>query len=239
MVAADPSTLFALTTAVFAAATALTGIIMLNSLFKEKLKALFDDAQYFIFFFLISGYTFYAMGEVLWYLITIVFKSASIVGMPDFYWVLGSLFEVIAFFGLAYSLHSFHRDRSKAVLMMIIGIALLVVVLFFVAGLGRTSAGVEQFLTFYYPLSTALIVALSLAVPFFYHSLELVGLPLVLLFVANVVFLAADLSYSVAGTGAFSEMLYTVAYALGAFSFLALLARVHKNHPANEMSKGL
>ncbi len=227
MAVADLLALLTLTTTVFAAATALAGIIMLNSLFKEKLKALFDDSRYFIFFFLISGYTFYALGEVLWFLISTVFKKVPQVGMPDFYWVLGSVFELIAFFGLAYSLHAFHREGSKAWLMAIIGAALLAVALFLTAGLGRGETGAGKFLVFYYPLSTALIVALSLSVPFFYHSLELLGMPLLLLFAANVIFLVADLSYSAAGAAAFPEFLYTIAYALSAFSFTAMLAKVH------------
>ncbi len=227
MAAADIISILTIATAVSAGATSLAGLLMLNSLFKEKLKALFDDSKYFIFFFLTAGYAFYAFGEVLLSLVRIVFKTDPLLGMSDFYWVLGSVFQIIAFAGLAYSLHAFHRDRSKAMLMVVIGIALLAAVLFSVAGFGRETAGAGLFLVFYYPLSTALIVALSLSIPFFYHGLELLGMPLLLLFTANVIYLAADMSYSGAGITILSESLYTAAYSLSAVSFIALWKRVH------------
>ena len=96
--------------AIFAA---LAGLVVLEAFFRNKLKQLFDDVNYFIYFSMVSGYFLYALGEISFYLSSQVFKDASPIGIHDVYWTSGAVLVLISFIGLAFTLFKEHGGTAK------------------------------------------------------------------------------------------------------------------------------
>src|SRR3989338_7699097 len=96
--------------AVFAA---ITGLITLEGFFRNKLKQLFDDVNYFIFFFLVIGYFLYALGEISWYLITNFVQGFSGTGVQDIYWLAGALLILVSFMTLSTHLFKKHPHHKN------------------------------------------------------------------------------------------------------------------------------
>ncbi|MBS3140397.1 hypothetical protein J4479_05330 [Candidatus Woesearchaeota archaeon] len=90
-----------------------TGMVVLQSFFKNKLKDLFNDVNYFIFFFMVSGYILYALGEVSYYLTRQVFKNTSAIGVHDVYWTIGGILILLSFAALAFTLFKEHGGTGK------------------------------------------------------------------------------------------------------------------------------
>src|SRR3990167_301413 len=104
-----------LATLLFALLTVVFGVLSINILFRNKLKELFSDHKFFIFFFLLMGYALFAMGELTWYLTLQVFEETPGTGMPDFYWITGALFMLVSFAALSRQLHKEYGENRKLV----------------------------------------------------------------------------------------------------------------------------
>lgn len=217
-------------TLLFALLTVVFGILSVNTLFGGKLKELFSDRKFFIFFFLLMGYVLFAMGELTWYLTLRVFEKTPTTGMPDFYWITGALFMLISFVALSYSLRREYGERSFIPL-LIIGAALVVGVLLYVSLADGT------FLGYLYPVLTSLILIFSATLWSYRQQLDAFEIHLLYLFFANVAFLGGDLLFSYWGAssipGALSNIFYIFAYGLSAFTFLTLLIKFYR-HPAEK-----
>src|SRR3989338_2194328 len=118
---------------VFAFLTAFLGIIVINTLFRNKLKELFSDAQFFIFFFLVFGYSLYALGEVTWYLIFNLFEIYSVGSMPDLYWVSGTLLMLLPLIALDRRLYRTDNQSRNSLPLLVFGAVLFFVALFYVS----------------------------------------------------------------------------------------------------------
>ncbi len=219
------------TTFLFALMTAIFGILMVNSLFKDKLKNLFDDVTYFIFFFLVSGYTLFALGETMWYLLFIVFGKVSAVGMPDVYWVLGSLLIFLAFFTLSISLRRTFGQSGKSSLLYLGGAAMAVLVFMYLSSIGLTEQAESKahlFIGFFYPLISSLIVVFSAHILLYFSRIGKFRGSLLLLFFANcgillgdIVYISATVQPSVTADIIFN-FIYSIAYFLSAVSFFGM-----------------
>ena len=216
-------------TALFALLTALAGIFMLNSLFKNKLQDLFTDKNFFVFFILISGYVLFALGELGWYLIFVVLGKAPVGSMPDFYWVVGQALMFLAYLALSVQLYRAYGDYQKLLLVLGAGGVLLVGIGYYLSTL--PSSG---FIFALYPLASVGIVLASVQIPFFLKRIPHFGTSLFLLFLTNLGFLAGDLLYissTAQGTygfiGVLSDFLYIAAYCLSTVAFLTFLRKAH------------
>ena len=210
-----------LATLLFAFLTVVFGILSVNILFKNKLKELFSDHKFFIFFFLLLGYALFAMGELTWYLTLQVFEETPTAGMPDFYWITGALFMLVSFVALSGSLHKEYGETRKFVPLLIVGSLLVIGVLLYASIVDGT------FLGYLYPLLTSLILIFSANLLLYYRNLDSFEIHLLYLFFANIGFLGGDLLFSSWGAsnvlGALSNIFYIFAYGLSAFAFLTLL----------------
>ena len=204
---------------------------MLNSLFHNKLKDLFSDNTFFIYFFLVAGYALFALGELTWYLIFKVFGKVAPASMPDVYWTLGSVILVISFFGFAVSLYRQHREFNNLVIMLIGGAVLLGAVIFYLSGIDLVALAANRghvFIGFLYPLASSLMVVFSLTIPLYYHQIEHFRNSLLFLFFANIGTLAGDLLYisSTVEAGGipstFYNLAYSIAYFLAAIGFVSM-----------------
>ncbi len=217
--------------------TAVIGIISLNVLFRDKLKELFTDKNFFIFFFMIFGYLLSALGELLWFLIFTVFGEVAPAGMQDVYSVAASLFILMSFVLLTFTMFKTYGESRKIVPLLIGGAALVMVVMLYNSAqsifLGAQTSG-HIFLAFFYPITTSLIVTFSASVLFFWRRMAVFGQSLLLLFIANVAFLLADVLYlytTVHGygvLGVFSSLSYISAYGLSSLAFIALLVKARR-----------
>lgn len=220
-----------LTTVLFALLTALFGLFMLNTLFGNKIKDLFSDKNFFIYFSLVVGYSLFAMGELTWYLIFKVFGKVDPASMPDVYWTLGSAVLVFSFFAFAVTLHRTHREFSKLVVMVIGGLVLLGAVIFYLSGIDLVKLAANRghlFIGFFYPIADCFIIAFGSIIPLYYHKIEHFRGSLLLLFLASVGILIGDLLYisaSVEGAGptALFNFIYSVSYLLAAVGFLTMV----------------
>ncbi len=220
-----------LTTVVFALLTALFGLVMLNTLFGNKIKDLFSDKNFFIYFSLVVGYSLFAMGELTWYLIFTIFGKVDPASMPDVYWTLGSAVLVLSFFAFAVMLHRTHREFNKLAVMVIGGLVLLGAVIFYLSGIDLVKLAANRghlFIGFFYPIADCLIIIFGSIIPLYYSKIEHFRSSLLLLFFASVGTLIGDLLYistSIEGSGStvLFSLIYSVAYLLAALGFLTMV----------------
>ncbi len=219
-------------TIIFAFLTVVFGILVVNTLFRNKLKELFSDQKFFVFFFLVLGYALFAMGEVTWYLIHNIFNNIPTTGMPDFYWVTGAFFMMISFFALSSVLHQSYGENRKFLPLLLIGAALILGVILYVStAISKGSDNSNIFLAYFYPISTSVILILSANLLLYFHRLGQFETDLLYLFFANICFLGGDLLYLYWNAsnllGFLSDIFYFFAYGLSAFAFFTLLIKLH------------
>jgi len=164
--------------------------------------------------------------------------------MPDFYWVVGSIFLLISFITLTVHLHKNHGNGQKIISFLILAAVVLGGVIFFINAIGLTESTESSghiFLGYFYPIVSSLILIFSSSILFFNEKIEMFNSTLSYLFLANIGFLVADLLYTfttvkdVYGTaGVLSDAFYILAYLLCSISFLALLIK-SKNYQNNKV----
>ena len=213
---------------------ALAGIVLINSLFKDKIKDLFDDSNYFFFFFLCAGYTLYALGEISWYLISITSVQPQANSISDIYWSMGEMIILTAFLVFAFTMHkrygeSQHR-KSWIILAASIGFAT-IMYLFFV----NQNATLPYPFGYFYLVMSSLIMIISINIILFRQKIVQLGQSfLVIFFLANIGMLIGDalfLYINTTGTygiaGVFSGIAYLGAYALSALAFVVIIIRFY------------
>ena len=225
-------------TSVFVAfLTAVIGIIALNVLFRNKLKELFTDHNFFIFFFMIFGYLLSALGELLWFLIFAVFGDVAPAGMQDVYSVAASLCILLSFVLLTVTMFKTYGESRKILPLLVAGAVLIGGVILYNSAQGvfqEAKTGGHLFLAFFYPVTTSLIVTFSAPILFFWRKMAVFGSCLLLLFIANVTFLFADVFYiyttvhSTGMTDILTSLFYILAYGLSSLAFIALLLKAQR-----------
>lgn len=222
-----------LITLILALSTAILGLISANTLFKNKLKELFSDINFFIFFFLIFGYICFALAELCWYLLFKLLGEMPSASMPDVYWIAGSVFLLIAFVTFSAHMHknqgSYVHVLSSIILTAVI-LGLVIVYVYIINAGGATVGNI--FLGYFYPIMSSLILISSLSVFLFYKNIGLFKTNFLLLVLANLAFLGGDLLYvyitftgGYGSAGILSDILYIAAYSLCTVSFLSLLIK--------------
>lgn len=214
---------------IFAFLAAFFGLWVINALFRNKLKDLFSDTQFFIFFFLVFGYSLYALGEVTWFLIFNLFEIYSVGSMPDIYWVTGMVLMVVSLLVLNGRLYARYGTGRSSIALLLFGAVLLFGVLFYVSVVGG------GLLEYYYAAMSTLLVVASAPLFIFYRSLRDAGAfeaKLVYLFFGNMCFLATEFIYvytvprEIYGMlGALADSLYALGYFLSALAFITLLLK--------------
>ncbi len=216
--------------ALAAALAALAGFVTLEGFFRNKLKELFEDLDYFVFFFLVWGYLLYAVGEVSFYLTKFVFEDTSLLGIQDVYWSGGAFLSVVSFIALAMMLYRRHPHSGKALSHLLVGsgVVLFVVLLLFGLIKPATTFG------YAYPILSSLIVAFGLSVFFFLRELHDFGMSLQFFFIASSFILVGDLFFAFtaaqSGYGAVTligDLAYLVGYVFSAIAFVVLRLRMH------------
>jgi len=223
MTVADSISLAVLVSAIFAT---LGGVIILHRLFQNKIKELFDDAHYFVFFFLTVGYVLYALGELSWYLMYKAAENSSAQTIADVYWSGGSLAMLVAFIALSRTLYKEYGTMQKAGIMIVAGIVLLALVLYYLFSVNASSDAFRYF----YPLISSLILIFSFSIVLFYNQIKQFKLSLLFLFFANFAILGGDVLFTYAFThdlnsmvGIISDVWYIAGYLLSGFFFVSLL----------------
>lgn len=219
---------------IFAGLASILGIIVLEAFFRNKLKDLFDDNNYFIFFFLVAGYFLYALGEVAFYQTWNVLKDDAVVGISDIYWTAGSILILVSFIALSIMLCRQYGTGKTVAAMASIGVILVAVILFVIFNITLQDQGSSPF-AYFYPIASALIIAFSLSVIFFYSQLGDFKVPLVLFFSASCAIFVGDLLfthalaqeiYQVGFAGILGDLFYFLGYVLSAAAFVVLRLRM-------------
>ncbi|MBS3169219.1 hypothetical protein J4210_01940 [Candidatus Woesearchaeota archaeon] len=233
MVVEQLSNVLYLTTVSLALLTAVSGLFMLNQLFKNKIKDLFTDKTFFIYFSLVIGYSLYALGELTYYLIFTVYDEVPPASMPDVYWTLGAATLILSFFAFAWTFHKMHRESSKLVMMAVGGVVLFGAVLLYLLQSDLAKLATSQghlFVSFFYPLADCLIITFGSIIPLYYSKIENFRSSLLMLFITSVGILIADLLYisSTAGleidaSGILHNIFYSSAYLLAALGFITMI----------------
>ncbi len=208
------------------------GVVVVTHFFKDKIKELFNDTNYFIFFFLTVGYTLYALGELSWYLMYEVAAGGTPKTVADVYWTGGALAILLSFIALSKTLHQEFRDRTKLFAQIGIGAILLIIVIIYLFSGGVSGAGYS--FSYFYPLMSSLATAFSLSIVLFYQQIKQLKRNLLYLFFASAAILGGDLLFaytSSRGTfgslGTISDLFYVAGYGLSAVFFLVMLFGFH------------
>lgn len=215
----------ALLIVLLATSAAVAGIVVLEIFFRNKLKELFSDVNYFIFFFLVSGYLLYSVGEVSFYLTSVIFGDESPMGIADVYWSAGALLVLVSFIALAVVLFRQYYDRTKLRIMVVIGGVLLALTLILVFGV--TLHDGAYFFGYFYPIVSSLIVAFALCVILFSSQLGNFSTALSFFFLASCGILLGDIFFTfitAKGTYGFAGLITDIFYLLGyGLSFIAFI----------------
>ena len=219
--------------ALSASFAAIMGIVVLEAFFRNKLKNLFDDNNYFIFFFMVAGYFLYALGEVSYYLSRRVFNDVSSIGIQDVYWTGGALLIFISFVALAFTLFKEHGS-SKLGILLIVSLALVGLVSAIVLGYIGTRS--EYFFGSFYPIISSLIVGSSFSVILFMKELGGMSKPLLLFFLASSCILLGDIFFNYSsGEAAYgnvsllTDIAYLWGYSLSWMAFISLKLHLHRS----------
>ncbi|MBU0470518.1 MAG: hypothetical protein KKA62_04980 [Nanoarchaeota archaeon] len=219
--------------ALFATLAAIAGIVVLEGFFRDKLKELFSDSNYFIFFFLVSGYVLYSIGELSYYLTDVIFENQAPVGIADVYWTGGAIFILISFIALTINLFRLHFNSIKLTTMFFIGLALVISVLILLFGVFIDQEA--TFFSYFYPIASSLIVTFALSTILFSLQLEDFGADLKFFFLASCGILLGDILFSYVTTtgidglpGMISDLSYLFGYGLSLVAFIMLRLRMHR-----------
>jgi len=230
--------------ALCATGAAIIGLVVLSGFFHNKLQDLFSDSKYFIFFFLVAGYFSYALGEISFYLSSVVFGSDSPIGVQDVYWSIGAIMILISFIALVRSLYRENHDSKIAFAHLIFAALIVGVTLFIVFVFGGWDS--EYFFSTFYPVISSLIVACSFAMVFFYNRSGPFGKVLLMFFFSSCSILLGDIFFHFAkqqaiyGTsGMMADIFYLIGYALSALTFITMRLRMHSAARANPVSAKL
>lgn len=213
--------------ALAAGIAALAGLFLLESFFRGKLRDLFEDTNYLISFFLASGYFLYALGEVSFYLMRVVFNIESATGIQDVYWSGGALLILVSFLALTLALFRQKGEIGSLGIMAGIGVVLLVLVLIIVPS--------GSFFTRFYPIMSALIVTFASSAFFFRSRLGSWTQPLQLFLLASGAIFLGDLFFGlVTATGGYgtvgmiADIFYLLGYSSSAVAFITFRSQFHK-----------
>lgn len=208
--------------------SAVAGIYVLESFFRNKLKDLFDDTSYFIFFFLVCGYFLYALGELAFYLSDYFAEQSYAIGIYDVYWSAGGFLILISFFALALMQANRSNSQSKLLYLFIIAVVLATISFVLVHQQG------QGLFAYFYPLISSLIVSFSLGSFFFARSLGNLARPLQLFFLASSLIFVGDLIFSSGNTqvmsgtmGVVVDVVYLGGYLISLMAFLMFRSRMH------------
>jgi len=210
------------------------GIFVLGHFFRDQLKNLFDDANYFVFFFLISGYVLYAIGELTYYLMNVNFPGKDIIGVQDVYWFGGGILILVSFMGLNLYL-SRENNHHYFLTSLLIALSLAVISYLLVARANSFLFDVT------YPVISSLIIGFSSIVFFAAGSLGLMARPLQILFFASLAILLGDIFFSFELKGGnvklISDAFYLVGYSVSGVAFIFfrknMLSYANRNNKNN------
>jgi len=213
---------------------ALAGIVLINSLFKDKIKELFDDANYFFFFFLATGYTLYALGEVSWYLILKTSGQPEANSISDVYWSMGMMVILAAFVVFAFTMHRKYGEMQQRKSWIIIAISIAFMAAMYLFFVNQNSTQPYPF-GYFYLIMSSLILIISINIVLFRQKIAQLGQGvLVFFFLANIGTFIGDALFLYATTlgtygmaGALSGIDYLGAYALSALAFVVIIIRFY------------
>lgn len=213
--------------AISATLAAIAGLVALQGFFHNKLKELFNDVNYFIFFFLVFGYFLYALGELSFYLSKVAFQDTSLIGIQDVYWSAGGVLILVSFISLAKLLFREQQGSGKLTTLLITGVMIVGFVLAAVFGLIGSQS--QYFFGYFYPIISSLIVTASLSVVLFYNQLGGFKEVLLLFFLASSGILLGDIFFHYSTTwgvygviGLAADISYLAGYSLSFAAFVTM-----------------
>ncbi len=205
---------------VFAGISTIAGVIVLECFFREKLKDLFDDSNYFIFFFLVFGYVLYSLGEVSYFLGNTMFVGRTAAGIEDLYWTIGMIVIFISFLGLIILQVKKSQQSYKILYLLLTGAVLLLISYLIV------DSSEFNFFNHFYLIMSCVLVSVSLVSVFYSKTLGSVARPLKFFLAASVIFLISQIMFEleIINVSTTFEMSFEVLYLLGyVFSTLAFI----------------
>ncbi len=222
-------------TVIFAGIAAITGFIVLNLLFHNKLKDIFDDKKYFITFALVSGYILYAVGEVSFYLMEVLAQDDSTIGIADLYWGGGAVLILIAFFSVFIQLFRAVKNPNNFMIIGGIGIVAIGAVLYFLLNLIQPNNVTISFFNYLYPVMGVFVITFGSSVVLFSTELGTFASPLMIFFFSSLTILIADIlfiyaiaegTYLTSSIGAITDIVYSIGYALSAYGFFEMYKHI-------------
>ena len=213
---------------------ALAGIILINSLFKDKIKDLFDDANYFFFVFLSAGYTLYALGEISWYLVMKTTDQPDANSISDIYWTTGIIVILAAFLVFAYTMHKRYGELQHRKSWIIIAISVAFATMMFLFYVNQNATQSYPF-GYFYLMMSSLILIISINIILFRQKIAQLGQGFLLIFffanvgtfIGDALFLYTTTSGTYGIAGAVSGIAYLGAYALSALAFIVIIIRFY------------
>jgi len=174
----------------------------------------------------------FAIAEVSWDIIELMGGVAAL-GIPEFFYIIGSLTAIGGFGYLSYYLYKAHGLGKKftytILFAALISLIIFYMTYFFILGNQEGESSFEIFLDYFYPISSALIVIFSFSAYFFFEKFKKFGNQILLLAVAFFAMFLADMLYTyytwneITGiTAIMSDSLFILFYLIGALVMFKL-----------------
>ncbi|MFH2028449.1 MAG: hypothetical protein ABIJ08_04885, partial [Nanoarchaeota archaeon] len=178
--------------------------------------------------------------EISWSIIDELMGQNPQLGFPEYFWIMGALFFMAGFaYFTVYTYKKYQASKKSIITLVLVTLVSAAIVTYlignFIVGFQEGESVFEIFLDYYYPVTSAIILILSISVYSFYKELEELGKPLLFLALSTVVGFIADMLYTywswndIYGVpGLISDSLYGIDYILSAAAFYLLFRLAKK-----------
>ncbi|MFA5141621.1 MAG: hypothetical protein WC471_01470 [Candidatus Woesearchaeota archaeon] len=219
-------------TGIFSIITAILGIRLILAILSKK-KSPIQRTIHIIFGLLVISFISWASAETIWAILSIMGIDPAF-GIAEYFYLFGYLCSAIAliyFAKINLSHSAFEEIFSVSVIGGLFILFALFSVNFVVSGYVEKLPALEMFLSYFYPIGSAILFALSSTVYIFFRKIKIIEIPLILIAAGYIFNFVGDLGYTyyslreIYGTiGIISDICFMIQYLLVAKAFCLLIS---------------
>ncbi|MFH2027581.1 MAG: hypothetical protein ABIJ08_00445, partial [Nanoarchaeota archaeon] len=152
-------------------AAVLTTIFAILFIMKMRGKEQKDIKQHMmrIFYLLGIAYILYTIAEISWSVIEELMGQNPQLGFPEYFWIMGALFFMAGFaYFTVYTYKRYQASKKSIITLILVTLVSAAIVAYlvgnFIVGFQEGESVFEIFLDYYYPVTSAIILILSISV---------------------------------------------------------------------------
>ena len=229
---------------IFAVLTAIFAVLLVHKLWKKPVSNI-KGILVKVFSSLAIGSILFAVAEI-WWEIVVLSGSDPALGTAEIFWIAGILFFILGYGYFTFYMYKEHQKTGKGIILtgaatIIAGSIVYFLITNYIFGYQSGETTYEIFLDYFYPITSAIILVLVIAVFMFFKDIGNIGKPLLLLAIGSTFSFLADMLYTYYSwneiygiPGILSDSFYSTDYLLSAVAFYMLWRMGMKKLSKNE-----